>query len=44
MAVNYPYNTTYSNPVTTPIIWVETELDARNAYVAPGATGFFMER
>ena len=55
MAINYPntggyvapststYNA-YSAPVTTPIIWVENEANARNAYVAPGTTGFFMER
>ncbi len=48
--VNYPYNnsaagtTSYRSPVTTPIVWVETEMEARNAYVAPGTTSFFMER
>ena len=49
--VNYPnaygtpqQNVNYYNPVTTPIVWVEAEQEARNAYVAPGATGFFMER
>ena len=54
MAINYPNTggyvapgtSTYNqySPVTTPIIWVENEAYARNAYVAPGATGFFMER
>ena len=39
---SYTYN--QSAPVTTPIIWVDNETYARNAYVAPGATGFFMER
>lgn len=51
-AVNYPTtggyvspNTSaYSQPVTTPIVWVDNEMYARNAYVAPGSTGFFMER
>ena len=37
----YPQPTT---PVTTPVVWVDNELEARNSYVAPGSTGFFMER
>lgn len=47
---NYPYatgvpsNNYYQTPVTTPVVWVESEIEARNAYVAPGSTGFFMER
>ena len=35
---------TYNQPVTTPIVWVDNEMYARNAYVAPGTTAFFMER
>lgn len=39
-----PASNMYNQAVTTPIIWVDNEAYARNAYVAPGTTGFFMER
>lgn len=45
--INYPYASgapNYNNSIVTPIIWVETEAEARGAYIAPGTTGFFMER
>lgn len=47
--MSYPNNgayTTqaYNSSVTTPIIWVDNEISARNSYIAPGTTGFFMER
>lgn len=47
--INYPtngynYSANATPPVTTPVVWVESEMEARNAYVAPGSTGFFMER
>ena len=44
--MNYPYASGAASytPITTPIVWVESESDARNAYVAPGTTAFFMER
>ena len=52
MAITYPNTggyvtpgaSSYNAPVTTPIVWVENEATARNTYVAPGTTGFFMER
>ena len=51
-APNYPYGGTVSNtnamnyyqPATIVFILVDSENEARNAYVAPGATGYFMER
>lgn len=34
----------YQPPMTSSFVWVNSENEARNAYVAPGSTAFFMDR
>lgn len=37
-------NMNYGYPPSTPIIWVDSENDARITPIVPGSTAFFMER
>lgn len=34
----------YGYPPSTPIIWVDSEAEARSTPIVPGSTAFFMER